>query len=270
MARVILCPRKHVIKPNAGLSFLDPVEPLCRGLNGLWVYNERGGGGSWDISGKGNRAVFNGGVTWDASFAYGASAKLDGVSGSYIHAPLPAGVVSGSAWSATIVAKFNTTPALQNFFNFNDGVNSLGICYFWTSPNNSMLFKVLTNDATTTGLTIDPDITKWHVYTFTHDGSAARGKIYVDGFDYSLSNGVGLSNIANAGFDISRGAANLESQSSIALVALHNRVLSPLECFSIGKNPFVFLMTNHKFSVHTPAVVAGSYPGAFINNPINL
>jgi len=170
-----------------------------------------------------------------APFANISSLSFDGVDDYLTSANT---LTSGSAYTISLFAKLNATPTLNNFFNISDGVNSIALCYWWSS-GNGMIFK--SGNGATYSLSVNPNTALWHSYIFTFDGSTTP-KIYVDGISREVLDGAFLGVVAVNAMEISRGlGGGYQSNMNVDEVSVFNRVVTPSEIVTLSTAPTVDL-----------------------------
>ena len=166
-----------------------------------------------------------------APFANTKSLSFDGVD-DYVSMPRP--LDYGDAYTIVLWAKYNATPSLSNIFNINDGANNIAQAYFWTL-DNGIIFK--SGNGSHFRLSSDPDITLWHCYVFTYNGSSTT-QIYVDGVLNVSSTVNSLGNANVDAMEISRGlSGGYQSNMNADEVSVYDRVLTPTEITSISSAP---------------------------------
>ena len=175
------------------------------------------------------------GVQTNAPFSNTYSLDFDGVDDYLTSANT---LTSGSAYTISLFAKLNAAATLKNFFNISDGVNSIALCYWWSS-GNGMIFR--SGNGVTYSLSVNPNTALWHSYIFTFDGSTTT-KIYVDGISREVYNGTALGVVAVNAMEISRGlGGGYLSNMNVDEVSVFNRVVTPSEIVTLSTAPTVDL-----------------------------
>jgi hypothetical protein len=248
-------PRRSVLKPPCG-SGIHYGHPLAANLQLAALLNERAGTKSNLAAGPGAAGTFVGGVTWSTGPG-GNAVTLDGSNGTYVRYPVPPTISAGNPWSLVLRAKLNTSPSLLNLFNLQDAAsNNVAIAYWYNLGNGLLVTQGTTADnAHSTELAVNSDITLWHSYAFTYQ-SGNTAKIYVDGFDQSTSSGAFVGAVSGQ-LDIGGvPAGTLTAPMSYQYFYLYNRSISPAEVAWLYAEPYAPVLPPPKRWVTVPAAAA--------------
>jgi len=218
----------HWQKPPLG-ALPEPGYDICRGLVGLWLFNEGSGGRVFDISGNGNHGT----LVADTHFVpgkFGSALDFDGT-GDYVNIPISSPLqiftqMTFLAWTKNIRYFFEADGEHLSFFT-----------------NDSTVYYIGHNQLSTeTSFISGPDATdgNWHQIGFTWDGT--NFFLYVNAVKitpYNNPTGTGTIDLTGGnltlGYNPSRGGYSTGQNDH---VMIFNRALSASEIAQLYREPF--------------------------------
>lgn len=220
-----------MLKPVLG-SRLQLGHPLARGLVGCWLFNEGTGNKVADLSGNKNDGMFQGtSPSWSAG-KFGSTVLLPGTD-EYIEVDAHANsrnAITVSAWVKNNTATWAAPGVIVS-------KRSAYILYPTSGQTKIEFICYIDTVYSTSGSYVVPDITIWHNYVGTFDGTTI--KIYVDGI---LRNSADVPGIIDADAGVlcigrDDGLARYLN-GLISDVAICNRALSVADIQSLYRDPF--------------------------------
>lgn len=222
----------------------------------LWLPSADNPGLASDFSGNNIVGALNGGVTVVPGGAgvFSSAWQFDGTTGKLIY-PRPSQITYTSPWTVAIVAKFNGVPALENMVTIGDGSRQIFTAYWWNSGNGLIFSTVNVNQCST--LSVDPDITKWHLWCFTcPNANFQNANVYVDGVDLTHVDSNVLAAVPDDQFALSVGQShNFQSSMSVACVFAWAVQLIPAQVSALYSS----LLYGEPYRLFAPSVMERFY-----------
>ena len=220
-----------ILKPPKG-AMLNRGHPLARGLVGCWLMNEGSGSIVNDLSGNGLNGAFSGTAPSWLPGDFGPTVNLPGTDEYII---IPAHSNPRTAITFVMYAKSNQATWPQSGVL---GTKLSAYTLYTTSGTTRVEFYIWIDTVLkTSGYYTLSDITQWHQYVGTFDGTNL--KMYVDGVLQKSSSNPGAID-ADAGvltlgkYDFIERYLN----GQIGYSFVYNRALSPIEILNLYRSPF--------------------------------